>query len=72
VTYRPEEKAWKQEVHAAGAEPATDPAEAARRLFSDDGMSTGIFYRGRPSPRAVPARLPVSCDLTAIEASFAL
>ena len=71
VTYRPEEKAWKQEVHAAGWEPATDPAEAARRLFADDGLSTGIFYRGRPSPHAA-ARRPASRDLTAIESAFVL
>ena len=71
VTYRPEEKAWKQQVHAAEREPTTDPAEAARRLFADDGLSTGIFYRGHP-PSYPAAAHPTSHDLTAIEAAFAL
>ena len=71
VTYRPEEKAWKQQVHAAGVEPTADPVEAARRLFADDGLSTGIFYQRQPSPPTAPLR-PASRDLTAIEAAFAL
>ncbi len=71
VTYRPEEKLWKQQVHGVGIEPALEPAEAARRLFADDGLSTGIFYRAAlPSyPGAVRAG---RSDLTAIEAEFAL
>jgi 2-oxoglutarate ferredoxin oxidoreductase subunit beta len=71
VTYCPEEKLWKQQVHGVGMEPATKPAEAARRLFADDGLSTGIFYRAAlpPYPGAVRAG---SGDLTAIEAEFAL
>jgi 2-oxoglutarate ferredoxin oxidoreductase subunit beta len=71
VTYRPEEKAWKQQAQATGWEPATDPAEAAGRLFADGGLSTGIFYRGRPAPQATTTR-PATRDLAAIEAAFAL
>ena len=71
VTYRPEEKCWKQQVHAVGTEPTADLAEAARRLFADDGLATGIFYRTAlsPYPEAVAN---VSDDLTAIEAKFVL
>ncbi len=71
TTYRPEEKAWQQQVHPAGPEPTADPAEAARPLFTDDGLSTGIFYRGWPSPHAAATR-PASCGLKTIEAAFAL
>ena len=44
---------------------------ATRRLFADDGLSTGIFYQRQPSPPTAPLR-PASRDLTAIEAAFAL
>jgi 2-oxoglutarate ferredoxin oxidoreductase subunit beta len=71
VTYRPEEKLWKQQVHGVGMEPATEPAEAARRLFVDDGLSTGIFYRATLPPYPITVQAE-SDDLTAIEAEFAL
>lgn len=71
VTYRPEEKLWKQQVHGVGMEPATEPAEAARRLFADDGLSTGIFYRAELPP--YPANVRAESDgLAAIEADLAL
>ena len=71
VTYRPEEKCWKQQVHAAGIEPTHDLAEAARRLFADDGLTTGIFYQAAPPPYP-GAVTNAGGDLTAIEAQFAL
>lgn len=71
VTYRPEEKCWKQQVHAVGTEPTADLAEAARRLFADDGLATGIFYRTVPPP--YPESVAnASDDLTVIEAKFVL
>ena len=71
VTYRPEEKDWKHQVHAAGVEATADPVEAARRLFADDGMTTGVFYRAeRPLyPAAVNT---AATTLTTLEAGLAL
>jgi 2-oxoglutarate ferredoxin oxidoreductase subunit beta len=71
VTYRPEEKAWKQQVHAAGWEPTADPVEGARRLFAEDGWSTGIFYQVRQPLHPAKTR-SVFRDLTAIEAALTL
>ena len=71
VTYRPEEKDWKHQVHAAGVEATADPVEAARRLFADDGMTTGVLYRAElpPYPAAVNS---AATTLTTLEAGLAL
>ncbi|MCB1366500.1 MAG: 2-oxoacid:ferredoxin oxidoreductase subunit beta [Rhodobacteraceae bacterium] len=50
VTFRPDEKEWKNTVHKATVEPTDDPARAARRIMTDDGMNTGILYRGNRAP----------------------
>jgi len=44
TTYRPEQKGWKKIVQPLKLEPTSDPAEAARRIQSDSGMSTGMLY----------------------------
>jgi 2-oxoglutarate ferredoxin oxidoreductase subunit beta len=46
VTFRPDERQWKNMVHAATVETTDDPARAARRIMTDDGFNTGILYRG--------------------------
>ncbi len=46
VTFRPEQRNWKQAVHPAPVEPTDDPAQAARRILTDDGFNVGILYRG--------------------------
>jgi 2-oxoglutarate ferredoxin oxidoreductase subunit beta len=46
VTFRPEQRSWKQAVHPAPVEPTGDPAKAARRILTDDGFNVGILYRG--------------------------
>lgn len=71
ITYRPEEKHWKQQVHRLELEPTDDLNLAARRLFADDGLSTGVFYRAALAPHAAAARAGDG-DLAAIEAELAL
>jgi 2-oxoglutarate ferredoxin oxidoreductase subunit beta len=44
-TFRPEQMEWKKQVRGFEAEATADPVEAARRIQTDDGMSTGIIYR---------------------------
>jgi 2-oxoglutarate ferredoxin oxidoreductase subunit beta len=46
VTFRPEQREWKQAVHPAPVEPTDDPAQAARRILTDDGFNIGVLYRG--------------------------
>jgi 2-oxoglutarate ferredoxin oxidoreductase subunit beta len=46
VTFRPEQRNWKQAVHPAPVGPTDDPAKAARRILTDDGFNVGILYRG--------------------------
>jgi 2-oxoglutarate ferredoxin oxidoreductase subunit beta len=44
-TFRPEQMEWKHHVKAFEAATSSDPAEAAQRIQTDDGMSTGIIFR---------------------------
>ncbi len=50
VTFRPDEREWKGQVHPASVPETDDPARAARRIMTDDGMNTGILYRGKRKP----------------------
>jgi len=50
VTFRPDEREWKNTVHTAAVETTSDPARAARRIMTDDGFNTGILYRGDRKP----------------------
>jgi 2-oxoglutarate ferredoxin oxidoreductase subunit beta len=50
VTFRPDQKEWKNVVHAAPVPTTDDPARAARRLMTDDGFNLGILYRGTRQP----------------------
>ena len=50
VTFRPEQREWKNLLVPAPVEATSDPAKAARRLLTDEGMFTGILYVGdRPA-----------------------
>jgi 2-oxoglutarate ferredoxin oxidoreductase subunit beta len=50
VTFRPEQRAWKDAVHPASFAPTDDPARAARRLMTDDGFNIGVLYKGNRPP----------------------
>ncbi len=69
VTFRPEQRQWKQLVHPAPVEPTDDPARAARRLLTDDAYFTGVLYRGRRVP-SEPAP-PQTCEeIATLEKEF--
>ena len=72
VTFRPDEKLWKRQVHDHGMEPTHDLVEAARRLFADDGLSTGIFYVGDRTPYTATVQSTPVANLAAIEAELVL
>lgn len=50
VTFRPDQKVWKDDTHPAQVGETDDPARAARRIMTDDGLNVGILYRGHRQP----------------------
>jgi 2-oxoglutarate ferredoxin oxidoreductase subunit beta len=70
VTFRPEQRGWKDLVHRAPVAETDDPARAARRIMTDDGFNLGVLYAGN---RAVYARPSAASTTPAlIEAEFAV
>lgn len=47
MTFRPDQRSWKTEVHAFGAGPFNEPVAAARQIHADDGLGLGILYAER-------------------------
>ena len=69
VTYRPDQRAWKDRVHSAPVEATDDAARAARRLMTDDGFNLGVLYRGNRAPYR-PAVAAEPCDPLELEKGF--
>jgi 2-oxoglutarate ferredoxin oxidoreductase subunit beta len=67
-TFRPEQKQWKQLARPWQQEATSDPIEAAMRIHSDDGMSTGLIYQNNLPPWQ-PGTMPAR-DLASIEQEF--
>ena len=44
ITFREEQREWKNTMRNVNIEPTTDPAQAARRLMTDDGFNCGVLY----------------------------
>ncbi|MCU7809107.1 MAG: 2-oxoacid:ferredoxin oxidoreductase subunit beta, partial [Candidatus Thiodiazotropha sp. (ex Semelilucina semeliformis)] len=45
VTYRPDQKLWKEEVHPSESDlPTDDPVKAAQIIQAGDGKATGVIY----------------------------
>lgn len=56
VTFRPEQRGWRDLVHPAPVEPTDDPSRAARRLLTDDSFFTGVLYHNRRRQPPPPSR----------------
>jgi 2-oxoglutarate ferredoxin oxidoreductase subunit beta len=69
VTFRPEQREWRNLVKPAPVEPTSDPARAARRLLTDEGLFTGILFVGNRTPYQ-PALQARSDDTAGLEAEF--
>ncbi len=67
VTFREEERLWKERVHkAANTQPITDQADAARMLMADDGFTLGVLYKNERPAWTPSQRAPVAvADLDA-------
>ncbi len=50
VTYRPEQREWKTQVHCSPVVATDDPARAARRVMTDDGLNIGVLFAGQRAP----------------------
>ena len=71
VTYRPDQKQWKEEVHPEDADlPTDDPVKAAQMIQAGDGKETGVIYAKR-FPVWQPENRTDS-DLKEIEKEFLL
>jgi 2-oxoglutarate ferredoxin oxidoreductase subunit beta len=71
VTFRPDQKEWKNMVQAAPVEPTGDAARAARRIMTDDGFNLGVLYRGDRRPYQ-PEIGAASVDVAELEEAFLL
>ena len=45
VTFRPEEKEWSKTMRKMNIAPTSKIEEAAKNIYSSDGLDTGIFYQ---------------------------
>jgi 2-oxoglutarate ferredoxin oxidoreductase subunit beta len=70
VTFRPEQRGWKEAVRPAPVAPTDDPARAARRLMTDDGFNLGVLYKGKRTPYATEKR--ASQEVAELEREFTL
>jgi 2-oxoglutarate ferredoxin oxidoreductase subunit beta len=50
VTFRPDQREWKHQVHPAPVKPTSDASQAARRVMTDDGFNIGVLYKGSREP----------------------
>jgi 2-oxoglutarate ferredoxin oxidoreductase subunit beta len=71
VTYRPDQRSWKDRVHRAPVDATDDAARAARRLMTDDGFNLGVLYRGNRKPYQARSEATVT-DLADLEREFEL
>lgn len=54
VTFRPEQREWRNMVRKASVEPTTDRGRAARRLVTDDGLNLGVLFYDTREPYQRP------------------
>ena len=71
VTFRPEQRSWKDAVHPAPVAPTDDPARAARRIMTDDGFNIGVLYKGSRRPYAGRPAAPTA-TIEELECAFRL
>jgi 2-oxoglutarate ferredoxin oxidoreductase subunit beta len=50
VTFRPEQRGWKELARPSPVATTDDPARAARRIMTDDGFNIGVLYAGSRKP----------------------
>ena len=58
VTFRPEQRQWKERARPAPVAATDDPVRAARRILTDDGFNIGVLYRGHRAPYKAASATP--------------
>ncbi len=71
ITFRPEQRGWKESVRPAPVVTTDDPGRAARRFMTDDGFNIGVLYHGNRKPYQPPIGQKRK-TLSEIEREFAL
>ena len=71
VTFRPEQREWKELARPAPVAPTSDAARAARRLMSDDGFNIGVLFEG-DRPTYAHGRGSARCEPLELEEAFVL
>jgi len=71
VTFRPEQREWKEQVRPSPVPTTDDPARAARRIMTDDGFNLGVLYAGSRPPYSLK-RNPSPRKVADIESEFEL
>jgi len=71
VTFRPDQREWKQLVRPSPVAPTADASRAARLLMSDDGFNIGVLFAGDRTPYPTKAR-KARATLADLETEFAL
>ncbi len=69
VTFRPEQRAWKDLAHPAKVAATADPVQAARRILTDDGFNVGVLYKGN-RPAFVPSGTKHPVPVQDLEKAF--
>jgi len=70
ITFRPEQRAWKELAHPAPVTATDDPARAAHRIMTDDGFNIGVLFAGRRVPYPIPTG-KAQCTPADLETEFA-
>ena len=71
VTFRPEQREWKELARPAPVASTGDAARAARRLMSDDGFNIGVLFEG-DRPTYAHGRGAARCEPRELEQAFVL
>jgi len=50
ITFRPEQREWRERVRPSPVPTTDDAARAARRIMTDDGFNLGVLYAGSRPP----------------------
>jgi len=50
ITFRPEQREWRERTRPSPVPTTDDPARAARRIMTDDGFNLGVLYAGSRKP----------------------
>ncbi len=71
VTFRPNQREWKNEVHQPVVDQTDDMGRAARRLMTDDGYNVGVLFSGNRAPYQPPVG-EAQASMADLEERFAL